>query len=286
MLILRILHNRLVAAAKLPSYTVLFECFHPSAKLTEEPYHCSYRGTDGLTLYQEPECDKKENVGRLRDMFNMYSRFRPHRRELEPGGRKVRPRPGDIPGSRTFPGTVQERYQGDIITQTVGLEAHEWFTQLVVQTHLVKIGSRGMYTSFVEIEDGVLRVWRNWLRDIAAKGPTVNSDVLREVVQEAGKGKGAVRQAVEEEEEEVDLEDPRIIWVTPRRDSGIRFKVKERKLRRGAPILISADEDMPVSYEVEFDELIIRTSYLLLKLEQSMVQEDNSGKAVVFGSFG
>jgi hypothetical protein len=34
-------------------------------------------------------------------------------------------------------------------------------------------------------------------------------------------------------------------------------------------------------------ELLIRTSHLLFALEKSLVQEDNSsGKAVVFGSFG
>jgi hypothetical protein len=33
-------------------------------------------------------------------------------------------------------------------------------------------------------------------------------------------------------------------------------------------------------------ELLIRTSHLVLMLEKSMMQEDNSGKAVVFGSFG
>jgi hypothetical protein len=34
-------------------------------------------------------------------------------------------------------------------------------------------------------------------------------------------------------------------------------------------------------------ELLVRTSHLLFALEKSLVQEDNSsGKAVVFGSFG
>jgi hypothetical protein len=32
--------------------------------------------------------------------------------------------------------------------------------------------------------------------------------------------------------------------------------------------------------------LLVRTSHLLLALEKSLVQDDNSGKAVVFGSFG
>lgn len=81
--------------------------------------------------------------------------------------------------------------------------------------------------------------------------------------------------------------------------------MKERKLRRDVPILIRNDEDTPVSYDIEFEgksepgrarlanaltcrvELLIRTSHLLLMLEKSMNQDDNSsGKAVVFGSFG
>ena len=32
-----------------------------------------------------------------------------------------------------------------------------------------------------------------------------------------------------------------------------RFNVRERKLRRDAPILIRNDEDLPVSYELEYD---------------------------------
>ena len=96
----------------------------------------------------------------------------------------------------------------------------------------------------------------------------------------------------------------RVRRVSTARNTGIRFNVSERKLRRDTPILIRNDEDVPVSYDVEYDgelhtfadclqlliaspELLIRTSHLLLMLEKSMVQEDNSsGKAVVFGSFG
>jgi hypothetical protein len=44
---------------------------------------------------------------------------------------------------------------------------------------------------------------------------------------------------------------------------------------------------MLAGYLTSHTELLIRTSHLLLVLEKSMVQEDNSfGKAVVFGSFG
>ena len=183
-------------------------------------------------------------------MHNMYSRFRPHRRDLEPDQRRVKPRPGDIPGSRTFPGAVQERYEGEAVRQTLGLEAHELFTQLIAQTNLVKIGVHNLFTNFVDIEEGVLRVWRDWLKEIADKSATANTEVPNEIVEEVGKGKEVVREVAEEK---ANLKDPRILWVSPQMNSGIRFNVKERKLRRDAPILISTDEDMPVTYEIEYD---------------------------------
>ncbi|USP73532.1 hypothetical protein yc1106_00806 [Curvularia clavata] len=248
-LIVRILHNRLIAAAELHSHSVLLECFHPSAKLTEPPYFCTYRGTDGLTRYNEIDPSEK-NVGRLGEMYNMYSRYRPHRRDLEAGGRRVKPRPGDVPGSRTFPGTVQDRYQGETVKQTLSLEAHELFTQLIAQTNLVKIGSRNLFTNFVEIEEGVLRVWRQWLKDVSANCTAAERAAPEGIVEEVGKGKEVVREMVEEKSS---LEDPHILWVTPRKDSGIRLNAREKKFRRNAPILISADEDLPVTYEIEYD---------------------------------
>lgn len=301
-ILLRILHNRIVTAAELHSHTLLLECFHPSAKLTEPPYFCTYHGTDGLSRYE----DSTSILGdpkRLGELHNMYSRFRPYRRELESGGRRVLPRPGDVPGSRTFPGTVQDRHKGDTVKQTLGLEAHELFTQLVAQTNLVKIGPRnGLFTCFVGVEEGVLRVWRDWLKDMDAKGRTTRATLEVEIAEDMGKGKGALQEVPVAD---MDIEDPRILWVSSSKNTGIRFNVKERMLRRDAPIMMRADEESAVSYEIEYDgmlvfacagfdlradfdlELLIRTSYLLLMLEKSRVQEDNaSGKAIVFGSFG
>ena len=181
----------------------------------------------------------------------MYSRFRPYRRELEAGGRRVLPRPGDVPGSRTFPGTVQDRYKGETVKQTLGLEAHELFTQLVAQVNLVKIGPRnGLFTCFVGVEEGVLRVWRDWLRDTAAEGRTAVVDVSREPVEEIGTGKGVVKVA---ENDEKNMKDPQVLWVSTLKNTGIRFNVRERKFRRDGPILIRSDEDAPVSYEIEYD---------------------------------
>jgi hypothetical protein len=251
--ILRILHSRLVAAAELNSHSLLLECYHPSAKLFEPPYFCAYNGTDGLSLY-ETESEDETTIGlRLEKMRSMYSRFRPHQRELEDGGRRVRP--GDIPGTRTFPGTVQDKYRGDTVKQTLSLESHELFTQLVAQTNLVKIGPRhGLFTSFVEVEEGVLRVWKDWFDATATKGRQAGAGVAQEVVQEVGKGKEAVKEV---DEEAADMSDARILWVSPSKNTGIRFNVKERKFRRDAPILIRAEEDVPVSFEIEYDGMHI-----------------------------
>ena len=249
-IILRILHNRLVAAAELDSHSLLLECYHPSVKLFEPPYFCAYHGTDGLSLYETQEEDEANIGTRLGKMRNMYSRFRPHQRELEDGGRRVRP--GDVPGSRTFPGTVQDKYQGETVKQVLSLEGHELFTQLVAQTNMVKIGPRhGLFTCFVEVEEGVLRVWKDWLENIAVRGRQANEHVLSGII-EVGKGK-EVAQEVGEVKADMNLDDARILWVSASKNTGIRFNVKERKFRRDIPILIRADEDMPVSYEIEYD---------------------------------
>ncbi|KAH9868942.1 hypothetical protein J1614_008019 [Plenodomus biglobosus] len=283
-LIIRILHNRLVAASELHDHTLLLECYHPSAKLTEPSYFCAYRGTDGLGQYngaESSDCD----AGMLGRMHGMYSRFQPHRRDLDASGRRVVARPGDVPGSRTFPGTVQDKGMGNAAKQTLSLEAHELFTQLVAQTNLVKIGPRsGLFTSFVGIEEGVLRVWREWLKDVAAKDRAHPITTTHQPIEVRGKGKAVAREAVEET---ADMHDPSILWVSSAKNTGLRFNVKEKKLPKDVPILIRNDEDLPVSYEIEFVELVIRTSHVLFTLEDSMVQEDNScGQAVVFGSFG
>ncbi|KAL1598618.1 hypothetical protein SLS60_007758 [Paraconiothyrium brasiliense] len=252
-IVLRILHNRLTIASELESHSVLLECFHPSAKLTEPPYFCSYHGTNGLKRYDELLESEKNLASRLGAMRNIYSRFRPHRRELETGGRRVRP-PGDVPGSRTFAGTAKDRYEGDTVKQILNLDGHELFTQLVAQTNLVKIGPRnGLFTCFVGIEEGVVRVWREWLRDTAAKRHDVNLN--EETVDEVGKGKGkAIAMKMSEAEGDELLDDPKILWVSSNKNTGIRLNVRERKLRRDIPILVRADEeDMPVSYEIEYD---------------------------------
>lgn len=256
-LVLRILHNRIVAASELNSHSIVLECYHPSRKLTEPPYHCTNRATDGITDYDTFTENDTKLISHLGAMRSMYSRFRPYRPVER---RRVRWPSGDIPGSRTYP-TAQDRFESDTVKQTLSLDSHELFTQLVSQTVLAKAGYwNGLF--FVTVEEGVVRVWRTWLRDMAARehrsveetspkhASTTNLE--QEAPTYTGKGKEAVR--IDDVAEKADVTDESILWVSPLKNTGIRFKVTERKLRRDTPLLVRADEeDMPVSYEIEYD---------------------------------
>ncbi|OCL13632.1 hypothetical protein AOQ84DRAFT_282736 [Glonium stellatum] len=294
-LVLRILHNRLLLAATLHDHSLILECYHPSAKLTEPPYFCTYHGTEGLDAYEEPTASDSNLVPRLGQLRNMYSRFRPYRRELGADGHRVKKHPaGDVPGSRTHPSSsaAGRKLDHELVRQILSLDGEELFTQLCAVTNLVKIGPRnGLFSCFVEVEEGVVRVWRNWLKEMAAREGSTNSRtrasktlITEEEIDIGRKGKEAAQKISSIAD---DLNDENILWVSSARNTGLRFKIRERKLKREAPILMYVDEDTPLSYEIEYDELLVRTSHLLLKFENSLVQQDNSfGKAIVFGSFG
>ncbi|KAF2091606.1 hypothetical protein K490DRAFT_61039 [Saccharata proteae CBS 121410] len=287
-LVLRIIHNRLAIAANHheKDHQLLLECYHPSAKLTEPPLYCNYLGTDGLDI-NDAEADDADLVGRLGYLRSRYSRFRPHRRGPDAPSVARRHPAGDIPGSRTHPSSARTQHTSggcsddELVRQVLSLDSHELFTQLCAVINLIKTGPRhGLFRSFVEVEDGVLRVWREWLKQQSELAS--NSAVqAAEVEIEAGNTGKPRRQQADGEA------DQRILWVSQAQNVGIRFRVRERRFRRDNPILILANEDVAVSYDIEYEELFVRTSHLLIAFEGSLLQQENhSGKAVVFGSFG
>ncbi|KAF2805595.1 uncharacterized protein BDZ99DRAFT_466553 [Mytilinidion resinicola] len=286
-LILRILHNRLYLASQLHDHTLMLECYHPSAKLTEPPYFCTYHGTEGLSLYYCPSETDVDLPARLGELKNLYSHFRPHRREIEPARRRVNRHPaGDVPGSRTHSessstGAARRADKDDMVKQILGLESHELFTQLCAVGYIVRNGPRpGIFMAYTEVEEGVVRVWREWLGKMSKRGKGENAAGRLAAAEEGDAGQNYTVTAP-------GLDEENLLWVSPAKNTGIRFNIRDRKLRREVPILLHVEEDLPVSYEVEYDELLIRTSHLLLMFEKSLLQRDNSsGKAVVIGSFG
>lgn len=260
-IIIRILHNRLILAANLCDHTLLLECYHPSARLTEPPLYCRYLGTDGLDDVLDTESPSSYNgagmeeatlVGRLGDMTNLYSRFRPHRRAPDPTAPPRRARPGDVPGSRTHAlassrtnqDVANEFVEEELVRQILSLDSHELFTQLCTVTNLAKAGPRnGLFLSFVEVEDGTLRVWRNWLGKTAGPNGGWTETAMANGTREIGESEGSSQLSDEE----------RILWITRAQNTGLKVRIRERKLRRENPILVAADEDVAVSYDIEYE---------------------------------
>lgn len=225
-------------AAWLPDHELILECYHPSAKISTPYLHCNYLGTDGLASYEEDE-EKQLTFGQL---HNLYSRFRP---VVQDENRRARSRYPSVSGA------VQPE-DDDTATLKIHLDDGEMFSQLCAVTNLVKTGPRrGLFLSHVNINDGVVRVFRRWLAARAAGDQDV---------------------------------DP-ILWTDRYNTVGLKFRVQENVDERRPAIWSAADEDLPVSYTLVYEEVLVRTSRLLLNVEKSEDQEvTTTGKAIVIAS--
>lgn len=229
-LTLRVIHTRLTNAAFIPEHELILECYHPSAKISTPYLHCDYLGTDGLHGYEEDE-EKQLSFSQL---GQLYSRFRPVVQEENRRARRGRQ-------SVSVGAAVED---DDTARLTVSLDEGEMFSQLCCVTNMVK-GSprRGLFKSHVNINDGVVRVFRRWLRERASAKGDAREDIL---------------------------------WTDRQKNVGLRFKVREDVGARAGPAIwtqADEDEDLAVSYELEYQELVVRTSQLLLNVEKSEDQE-------------
>ncbi|KAI0128191.1 hypothetical protein F4776DRAFT_629532 [Hypoxylon sp. NC0597] len=240
----RVHYARLVEASKLRDHEMILECYHPSEKVSTPSLFCEYLGTDGLT-----EAGDLANLGEL---HNLYARFRPFHGDEVYG-----------PRSRWPAGMVSE----EVVESSTKAPSHdiyldfgELFSQLCTVTNLVKVGPRsGLFSSYANVTDSVIRVWRGWL-------------------QQAAQAAGAKQRA------DLGLDDPCILWTDSSKTVGLRFRVVEDKCVP-APILFGRDEEPSVSYSLEYQELLIRANWLLLSFETSEAQQvSHAGKAVVIAS--
>ena len=241
---------------------------------------CDYLGTDGLSNDSESEYELYKDIdktGRLGKLSSLYSHFRPVHPEDDRKVRRLHPAGG--PFTPSF--DLAEQEGDEYVGQNIHLESHELFSQLQTITNLVKVGPRrGLFLSCVNIGDGLTRVWRDWLAERAA----VDSCPIQE--------------------EDVDaVAQKRLLWADSGSHVGLRMRVKERDDIHN-PVIVRRDEDPAVSYTLQYEgatlnfreptrqwlminaELLIRTTQLLLMVEQAKEQEVNhSGKAIVIGSW-
>jgi hypothetical protein len=276
-LILTIIHTRILAITSSPSKRIILECYHPSAKLSTPYFFCDYLYTEPFALSSASPTSSPSSLSQLR---NLYSYFRPTPPE---GDRKVwRPRPSGgwswVPISSVIDKGEEEGDEGEeLVSQDIYLESHELFTQLQSVVNVVKTGpKKDLFLSCVTVGEGLVRVWRDWLKE-RAEG--------------VAKGKG-------EEEEEIEK---RLLWSDTQKHVGLRLRVNERQDER-APVLVSRDEDPNVGYTLQYEgmccllsvkmrdtyrstELVVRSSQLLLMMENSLDRDiGNTGKAIVIVS--
>lgn len=272
--------------------------------------HCAARGTDGLDELLLGLHDEHDYVGHVKSTFGLYSRFQPQSRP-PPFVRSWKHPAGDIPGSRTYrppnePAPPKD--PDDIVSETVTVDAHDLFSQLQAFAYLGKREpTRGLLQSIQGVSEGTIRIWREWLsKQCESKrwsdGETIaiHHDAPASPID---KGKGRADSGIAPFDP---TQDSSILWLNTRDNNlGIRLKVRERKWRRNAPVLFKSDIEVPVSYVVEFDgklryrprlsafgmlrlhlEVFVRSMHLLLKLEEAQkMVHDQTGKAIVFGSF-
>jgi len=134
---------------------------------------------------------------------------------------------------------------------TVCLDSGEIFAQICAQSCLVKVGpKRGLFESVIPVFESFFRVKRNWLED---------------AVQDGDCGK--------------------ILWVGMGENVGLRLKIGDRTWR-GSEIMVRDEEEMAVSYLVEYQEIVIRTAYLLEMIEKSKREQLISRNAVMISYSG
>ena len=278
---------------------------------------CLSTGTPGLRdIPQTNESDeRKQYVGKIKKMGEMYSRFIPQRKEPDLFARPRRHPAVDIPGSRTWAvsNQVPQAQDGDRVTETVTVDAHDLFSQLSTSVYLGRREPRrGLLDSIQNVSEGTIRVWRNWLSE-QCETKTFSDGTPVTIHHDSSSKRDRKEPLVSLSDT---LEDPRkdgsILWVNTRDDNvGIKFKVKEKKWRRttAMPILFESDVEVAVSYEVEFEgrssmkhrrligyasadatnpvtEILVRTAHLLFTLEEAQQQMANDGgRAIVFGSY-
>ncbi|CZT19526.1 uncharacterized protein RCC_05377 [Ramularia collo-cygni] len=294
-LIQRLLLHRLQVATALDGHMLFLECGHPSAKWTTSKVYCNFLAAQGL---QELISDMRDNGVRVGHhavkAAELYCRFKPMNKE--PDFISIRrPHPaGDVPGSRTFvtPETAAAKAAllsdpSAAVTRTITVDSHELFSQLSTVGYLGRREPlRGLLGSIQEVCDGTIRVWRDWLsKHCQSKRWTDGEPIVIHHEGESAKGKarsGSLAAGMHPRD------DPSILWVNNTRGEqvGLKLKVKEQKWQRDNPILFASDIEVPVSYLVELEEVVVSTTFLLLKIEKARAQNLNqSGKAIIFGNF-
>ncbi|OQD99318.1 hypothetical protein PENVUL_c065G02460 [Penicillium vulpinum] len=284
-LVLRILHFRLLLNTPLKEYKLLLECFHPSSKLTEPHVFCKYLGTDGLTERHDGTGSLYENVDiahKLGRVTGLYSRFRPVASDDEEEEQRDTNNSGF-----GFSSGGRDGKEKDAVIREITLDGYEDFSQLCVVANIVQVKpGTSLLLSASTIEDGFIRLWRDWLRN-----------------QSEGKNMTPENEWEEDPDKPRAPSDDDILWVDMNKTVGLKMRVRPKAWDPSFPVLVHQDDrnnDSWVGYEVilqgeslllwrgsgvDLVELHIRSTRLLLAVEQSKEEQKmHQTNAMVIGA--
>lgn len=195
---------------------MILEAYHPSARFYTPYLSCKYQGIvsrDGPALYDD--IDPPPLSPSLADLKKLYGSYRPVLADENRATRRIRfgllrqPRP-DQSEKRAL--------------HQVSLDEGELFSQLCSVVNVVKEGPRsGLFITHVNVMNKVIRIFRNWLFELANSRPGEMSD------------------------------EARIIWLDHKKDTGIRFRLVDLVSDDGPPAEANPFEDPPVSYTLEYE---------------------------------
>jgi hypothetical protein len=304
---IRILKDRLNRATSRPDQRLMLECYHPTEKLYTPYLYCNYLYTDS---FDAVEAAAEGAAPRLRSapgrttttdagggggsgggggggLRGIYSHFRPvsHDETAPRSSSRARaryyslrqpPPSGSSSNSNSNSSSSGGGSGGGRPAIDIYLDPDELFSQLCAITNLVRLGPKpGLFRSHVNVVDGLARVWRGWLAAEAATA-TATANATTGAAAAAAGGAGAGGSGHHDS----------VLWTDAARDVGLRFRVAEKDIRAEHPVLVASDEELPVAYRLEFEELLLRSTTLLAMVEKSEVQVVAAeGKAIVLASF-
>lgn len=221
---------------------------------------CSTLGTPGLDSLLSDINDPDRYLGQVQKMGSLYSRFKPERNEPELKVARRHPA-GDVPGSRTWQDTTIRpaiRDEDNVVRDTITVDAHELFSQLVTVAYLAKRETtRGLLCSLQEVAEGTIRVWRDWLtRNCESRSFTDQSTVVIHHGESKSAGASKDKKRIDSVVDGGDpTKDPRVLWINTQGEHvGIKLKVTKQKQRAtNLPLLYSSDVELSVTYAVEFE---------------------------------
>lgn len=140
----------------------------------------------------------------------------------------------------------------DTAHQEVYLDEGERFSQLCTVTNVVTQGSRpGLFTRHINISEGVIRVFRDWLASMLSGSSSFQSGAshLSSASSSSAAAAAAAAGTTIADSGMFSSDDSRVLWVDRTKDVGLRFKVTAGPEARGTIF----EDEPPVFYNLIYE---------------------------------